>query len=134
MSVKLITEDHLEFLTLKVCYTGSSKSTIVKIPRCWKSHVMTHTTGKLLLFYLYIVVEYYCTVSILAFYFILHQFQKVNQKWLFHINIIVLCHPKTVVIVDTGFVIRIYSRYYLCSSKTTILFFNQRKKDKKQVV
>ena len=39
MTVKLLTELHLEFLTLKGCYTGSSESTHVKIPQCWKSHV-----------------------------------------------------------------------------------------------
>ena len=35
MSVKLLTEHHLGFLSL----TGSSESTLVKIPDCWKSHV-----------------------------------------------------------------------------------------------
>ena len=40
MSVKLLTELHLEFLSLKGGCTGSSDSTHVKIPHCWKSHVM----------------------------------------------------------------------------------------------
>ena len=40
MSIKLLTEHHLELLSLKVGYTGSSKSTLVKMPHCWKSHVM----------------------------------------------------------------------------------------------
>ena len=39
MSVKLLTEHHLEFLSLNGGYTGSSESTHVKIPHCWKSHV-----------------------------------------------------------------------------------------------
>ena len=39
MSVKLLTEHHLEFLSLKDDRTGSSESTLVKIPHCWKSHV-----------------------------------------------------------------------------------------------
>ena len=39
MSVKLLTEHHLEFLSLKGGCTGSSDSTLVKIPHCWKSHV-----------------------------------------------------------------------------------------------
>ena len=39
MSVKLLTEYHLEFLSLKERCTGSSESTLVKIPHCWKSHV-----------------------------------------------------------------------------------------------
>ena len=40
MSVKLLTEHHLEFLSLKAGCTGSSESTLVKMPHCWKSHVM----------------------------------------------------------------------------------------------
>ena len=40
MTVKLLTEHQLEFLSLKGGCTGSSDSTLVKIPHCWKSHVM----------------------------------------------------------------------------------------------
>ena len=39
LSVKLLTEHYLEFLSLKGGFTGSSESTLVKIPHCWKSHV-----------------------------------------------------------------------------------------------
>ena len=39
MSVKLLTEHNLEFLSLKGGCTGSSESTLVKMPHCWKSHV-----------------------------------------------------------------------------------------------
>ena len=39
MSVKLLTEHHLEFLSLKGGCMGSPESTLVKIPHCWKSHV-----------------------------------------------------------------------------------------------
>ena len=42
MSVKLLTEHHLEFLGLKGGCTGSSESTLVKIPHYWYSHVMAH--------------------------------------------------------------------------------------------
>ena len=42
MSVKLLTEHHLEFLSLKGGYTGSSESTHVKMSHCWKSHVAAH--------------------------------------------------------------------------------------------
>ena len=42
MSVKLLTEHHLEFLSLKGGCRGSSKSTLVKMPHCWKSHVAAH--------------------------------------------------------------------------------------------
>ena len=39
MTVKLLILHHLEFLSLKGGYTGSSESTLVKMPHCWKSHV-----------------------------------------------------------------------------------------------
>ena len=39
MSVKLLTEHRLEFVGLKADCTGSSESTLVKMPHCWKSHV-----------------------------------------------------------------------------------------------
>ena len=42
MTVKLLTEHHLEFLSLKVCCRGSSESTDVKMPHCWKSHGTAH--------------------------------------------------------------------------------------------
>ena len=37
MSVKLLTEQHLEFLSSKGDWTGSSEPTLFKIPHCWKS-------------------------------------------------------------------------------------------------
>ena len=39
MLVKLLTGNHLEFLSLKGGCRGSSESTLVKMPHCWKSHV-----------------------------------------------------------------------------------------------
>ena len=39
MTVKLLTEHHLEFLRLKGGCSVYSKYTLVKIPHCWKSHV-----------------------------------------------------------------------------------------------
>ena len=39
MTVKLLTEHHLGFPNLKGSCTGSSESTLVKMPHCWKSHV-----------------------------------------------------------------------------------------------
>ena len=39
MSVKLLTEHHLEFVSLTGGCTGSSESTLVKVPHCWNSHV-----------------------------------------------------------------------------------------------
>ena len=42
MTVKLQTEHHLEFLSLKGDCTDSSESTLVKMPHCWKSHVTAY--------------------------------------------------------------------------------------------
>ena len=39
MIVKLLSEYHLEFLSLKGGCTGSSESTQFKMPHCWKSRV-----------------------------------------------------------------------------------------------
>ena len=38
--VKLLTEHHLEFLSLKGGCRGTSESTLVKMPHCWKSHAL----------------------------------------------------------------------------------------------
>ena len=42
VTCKPLTERHLEFPSLKGACTGSSESTLVKIPHCWKSHVTAH--------------------------------------------------------------------------------------------
>ena len=42
MIVKLLTEHHLEFLSLKGGCRGSSEPTHVKKPHCWKSHALAH--------------------------------------------------------------------------------------------
>ena len=46
ITLGLLTEHHLEFLSLKGGGTGSSESIHVKIhvkmPHCWKSHAMAH--------------------------------------------------------------------------------------------
>ena len=42
MTVKLLTEHHLEFLSLKGGCRGSSESTLVKMPHCWKSRATVH--------------------------------------------------------------------------------------------
>ena len=41
---KLLTEHHLEFLSLKGGCRGSSESTLVKMSDCWKSHVVAQIT------------------------------------------------------------------------------------------
>ena len=52
MIVKLLTEHHLEFLSLEGGCRGSSEFPHVKIPHCWKSHAMAqilsiHTVKRL---------------------------------------------------------------------------------------
>ena len=42
MIVKLLTEHHLEILSLKGGCRGSSESTLVKMSNCWKSHATAH--------------------------------------------------------------------------------------------
>ena len=42
MTVKLLSEQHLGFLSLKWGYTGSSESTHVKMSHCWKSCIAAH--------------------------------------------------------------------------------------------
>ena len=42
MIVKLLTEHHSEFLSLKGGCRCSSESTPVKMPHCWKSHALAH--------------------------------------------------------------------------------------------
>ena len=42
MNIKQLTEQHLEFLSLKGGCTGWFESIHVKMPHCWKSHVTAH--------------------------------------------------------------------------------------------
>ena len=42
MSVKLLTEHHLKFLSLNRGNTGLSESALVKMPHCLKSNVVAH--------------------------------------------------------------------------------------------
>ena len=42
MIIRLLTEHHLEFLSLKAGCRGSSESTLVKMSNCWKSHAAAH--------------------------------------------------------------------------------------------
>ena len=67
MSAKLLTEHHLEFLSLKEGFTGLSESTHVKMPHCWKSHATAHLV---ILVNAYNEFTYYvhCTVNVLKFH------------------------------------------------------------------
>ena len=42
MALWLLSEHHLEFPSLIDGFTGSSESTLVKMPHCWKTHVVAH--------------------------------------------------------------------------------------------
>ena len=42
MIVKLLTERHFEFLSLKEGCIRSSESALVKMSNCWKSHAAAH--------------------------------------------------------------------------------------------
>ena len=42
LSVKLLTEHHLEFLSLKGGCRGSTESTMIKMQHCWKTHATAH--------------------------------------------------------------------------------------------
>ena len=53
MIVKLLIEHHLEFLSLTGGCRGSSESTHVKMPHCWKSHATAHIIS-----FIYISVAY----------------------------------------------------------------------------
>ena len=44
MIIMRLTENNLKFLSLKGGYTGSSESSLVKIPHCWKSQVTAQMT------------------------------------------------------------------------------------------
>ena len=67
MNVKLLTEHHLEFLSRKGGCRGSSESTLVKMPHCWKSHAL----AQLLIIYAipalpltngsWVMSKYYCS-------------------------------------------------------------------------
>ena len=52
MIVKLLTQHHLEFLSLKGGCRGSSESTHVKMPHCWKSHALAQMFSLLFMFVL----------------------------------------------------------------------------------
>ena len=48
MIVKLLTEHHLEFLSLKGGCRGSSETTLVKMSNCWKSHAAAQKSAYIL--------------------------------------------------------------------------------------
>ena len=55
MTVNLLTEHDLEFLSLTGGCTDSSESTPVKKPHCWKSHVTAHLESNVKVIHVYIL-------------------------------------------------------------------------------
>ena len=47
MIVELLTEHHLELLSVKGGYRGWSETTHVEMPHCWKSHALAQIVGTL---------------------------------------------------------------------------------------
>ena len=64
MTVKLLTEHHLEFLSLKGGCTGSSESTLVKMPHCWKSHVTSYLCFSCGIQYFFTIKEIFCEQTV----------------------------------------------------------------------
>ena len=60
MNMKLLTENHLEFLSFNGGCTGTTKSTFIKMQHCWKSHVLAHRSLTL------------CILGLIFFYIIHH--------------------------------------------------------------
>ena len=64
MIIKLLTEHHLEFLSLKGGCRGLSESIHVKMPRCWKSHALAQI---LLLFYPQVLTGHHEAITAIQF-------------------------------------------------------------------
>ena len=48
MTVEILTQLHLEFLSLKGDCIGSSESTLIKMPHCWKLRVTAQISNAIL--------------------------------------------------------------------------------------
>ena len=58
MTVKLLTEPILEFLSLKGGFTDSSEYTFVKMSHCWTSHDVAHVIVRVERLYRKIIHEF----------------------------------------------------------------------------
>ena len=77
MIAKLLTEHHLRFLSLKGGCTGSSESTLVKMPHCWKSCVTAHI--RVNSFFAPFSGNSYCDQ--IAIVYLLHQWQNCRTSY-----------------------------------------------------
>ena len=58
MTVKLLTNQYLEFLCLKGGCTGLSETTLAKMPHCWKSHVVDQFNDQTYSTKLHLIMQY----------------------------------------------------------------------------
>ena len=84
MCIKLLTEHHLEFLSLKGGITGWYEHTLIKMPHCWKSHVTAHLTFDLLNKLLFYPVLDTLPMPVLSEKF--HPPHKIYQKQMDNVN------------------------------------------------
>ena len=80
LSVKLLTEHHLEFLSLKGGCAGSYKSTLVIMPHCWNSHVTAHIVVDSLFFVAPIVFLLFCSLFCCAVFYVLSGFAIITGE------------------------------------------------------
>ena len=82
MTVELLTEHCLEFLSLTGGCTGSSESTLVKMSNCWKSHAAAHISSlsrTKMVYYSNVCPE---IVKIVYFYML-----KMFRKWKLYVHV-----------------------------------------------
>ena len=78
MTFKLLTEHHLEFLSLKGVCTGLSEHTLIKMPHRWKSHVAAQMCMK---FCIFLVTSNICGDYNLVYHIIRHR----CDVWMSHL-------------------------------------------------
>ena len=74
MIVKLLTEHYFTFLSLKGGCRGSSESTDVKMPHCWKSHALAHFICSMNCFIEFLCLNWSYALSINLTLFKVHMF------------------------------------------------------------
>ena len=117
MIVKLLTERHLEFLSLKGGCTGSSESTLVKMWNCWKSHALAQI-------YMIVSLSTYWKGSwcFLLVIFYCYHCQSKNHWDNYHIQFDCLYQPHRICPVK-------YSWWRLLSILVIFYFFNVKEKN-----
>ena len=79
MHIKLLTEHHLEFLSLEGGFRGFFESAHVKMPHCLKSHALTHICIPFDNSYYFIVIcTILCKINLAFLYVSFHPHQILN--------------------------------------------------------